>query len=321
METMSSDSPLFGLWQPQFQLKHLYYGSSCVQKYLTEVLPSTSSKVFIVTGQSIATKTPLLNQVEKFLGARHAATFSNIKQHGLVAEVDEATDLVSKNPSIDTLLSIGGGSPIDAAKTISFRIHQDTGTWLTHVTIPTTLSAAECNAAGGYTKADGVKTGFAAPGMGVTAVFYDPTFSKYTPTRLWLATGVRAIDHAVEANYHPYATEMPWKVMARWALATLFEHLPRAKVSHPDDEDAISRLHLAAFASLGFRGKNVKGGMGLSHSLGYALGSPYGIPREFFFYFASSLPATTSYSTGSLAPNTYKVPSLHCVTTQSQRLI
>lgn len=282
MATPSSNCPLFGLWQPQSGLQHLYYGSACVQNHLLDVLSSTTSKVYIITGQSIATKSPLLTQVEGLLGDKHAGTFSNIKQHGQVVGVDQATAAVEKDPSIDTLLSIGGGSPIDAAKTISFRVHQKTGKWLAHVAIPTTLSAAECTAGGGYTKSDGVKIGFTAPEMGVSAIFYDPSYSKYTPARLWISTGIRAIDHAVEACYHPYATEMPWKAMARWALATLFENLPLSKSSHPAGEDVITRLHLAAFASLGFRGKNVKGGMGLSHSLGHALGSPYGIPRKCF---------------------------------------
>ncbi|KAL1959366.1 hypothetical protein VTO42DRAFT_2169 [Malbranchea cinnamomea] len=279
MTKPSSNSPLTGLWQPQFNLENLYYGPNCVQEHLLEVLPSASSKVFIITGHSIATKTPLVNQVEALLGIRHAGTFSNIKQHGLVAEVDQATAMVENDPSIDTLLSIGGGSPIDAAKTICFRLHQKTGKWLTHITIPTTLSAAECTAGGGYTNSDGVKVGFTAPEMGVSSIFYDPSYSRYTPPKLWLATGMRAIDHAVETCYHPYATEMPWKAMARWALATLFENLPLVKASQPADDEIITRLHLAAFASLGFRGKNVKGGMGLSHSLGHALGSPYGIPH------------------------------------------
>ena len=283
MAVEASSSPLSGLWQPQSHLKNLYYGASCVEKHLLSTLPSQSSKAFIITGRSIATKTPLIQQLETLLGpTHHAGTFSQIKQHGPVAEVDQATDLVARDASIDTIISVGGGSPIDAAKTISFRTNERTGHYLVHFTIPTTLSAAECTAGGGYTKADGVKTGFMAPEMGVSAIFYDPGYAKYTPTRLWLATGVRAVDHAVETFYHPYATEMPWKALSIWALGVLFECLPQAKSSHPNDEDVMTRLMLAAFASSGLRGKNVKGGMGLSHSLGYALGSPYGIPRKYY---------------------------------------
>ena len=279
MSLESSSCPLIGLWQPQLQLSHLYYGPSSVEKHLLSTLPSPSSKVFIITGTSIATKTPLVRHLEALLKSHHADTFSGIRQHGPVADVDLATERVTADPSIDTILSLGGGSPIDAAKTISYRVKEKTGAFLTHLTIPTTLSAAECTAGGGYTRADGVKTGFMAPEMAVKAIFYDPWYAGFTPQDLWLATGMRALDHAVECFYHPFATEMPWKALASWAVATLFECLPRARAAQAPDEDVTTRLLLAAFASSGLKGRNFAGGMGLSHSLGHALGSPYGIPH------------------------------------------
>jgi alcohol dehydrogenase class IV len=86
----------------------------------------------------------------------------------------------------------------------------------------------------------------------------------------------------VETFYHPYATEVPWKGLAGWALGTLFENLPKCchQQSDEDNDDVLTKLLLAAYASSGFRGANFRGGMGLSHSLGHAMGSPYGIPRE-----------------------------------------
>ena len=63
-----------------------------------------------------------------------------------------------------------------------------------------------------------------------------------------------------------------------FAAGELFTYLPKYK-ENPKDEEVITRLQLAAFASLGFLALNVKGGLGLSHGLGYALGSPYGIPH------------------------------------------
>ena len=42
---------------------------------------------------------------------------------------------------------------------------------------------------------------------------------------------------------------------------------------------------LTALASSGIEEKNIKGGIGLLYSLGYALGSPYGIPPMYLFGF------------------------------------
>lgn len=132
--------------------------------------------------------------------------------------------------------------------------------------------------------------------MGVMAIFYDPTFTRHTPPRLLLSTGIRALDHAVETIYHPNSSEVPWKTLASTSIKALFEYLPAvykssisANQSETDAESPLSitcddmlvRLHLSAWAAAGLRGSNFGGGMGLSHSLGHALGSPYGIPRKY----------------------------------------
>ncbi|KAL8974391.1 MAG: hypothetical protein Q9197_001360 [Variospora fuerteventurae] len=270
---------LSGLWQPRIQLKSLHYGSGCVEQHLLSTLPGPLSKVIIVTGTSLAAKTPLVHRLETLLEGHHAGTVSGIRQHGPIADVERALETVLSGDDVDTVLSLGGGSSIDTAKVISLRTKEKRGTFLTHLTIPTTLSAAECTAGGGYTQPNGLKVGFRAPEMGVSAIFYDAQYAHYTPKHLWLSTGMRAMDHAVESIYHPCSTEVPWKALSLWAVSELFKCLPKARDTHPHDQDVTTRLMLAAYASSGLKGENLKGGMGLSHSLGHALGSPYGIPH------------------------------------------
>ena len=276
--TEATQNPLSGLWKPT-HLQRLHYGPSTVEKHLLSCLPSSSSKAFIITGSSLATKTPLVKKVEELLGKdHHAGTFANIKQHAPVEQLDEATDAVAKDSNIDTLISIGGGSPIDSAKAISYRTHEKSGKFLYHITIPTTLSAAECTFFAGYTQSDGKKVGVADPECAPHVIVYDATFAASTPQKLWLSTGIRSLDHAVELLYHPTATEVPARQLCLTALAGLFTYLPKSK-AEPKNEDYITRLQLAAFSSLFPYGTNIKGGLGLSHTLGYALGSPYGIPH------------------------------------------
>lgn len=71
---------------------------------------------------------------------------------------------------------------------------------------------------------------------------------------------------------------MPARQLCLSAASDFFIYLPKYK-QNPKDEQVITHLQLAAFASLGFLGLNTIGGLGLSHALGYALGSPYGIPH------------------------------------------
>lgn len=79
-------------------------------------------------------------------------------------------------------------------------------------------------------------------------------------------------------QYHGFATLMPAQWSGLMAIKELFDLLPKYQ-ANPKDEQIITRLFLAAFSSLGFLGQNMKGGLGLSHTMGYALGSPYGIPH------------------------------------------
>lgn len=255
MALNATENPLTGFWKPN-RLEKMYYGPDCVKKYLLECLPGDSSKAFIITGSSLAQKTPLIKSVEQLLGSRHAGTFSNITQHAPVAQLDEATELVHKDSAVDTIISIGGGSPIDSAKAISYRNNEKNGKFFYHITIPTTLSAGECTLMAGFTGEDGVKTGVRHPEIAPKAILYDPEFGKHTPPRLMMGTGLRALDHAVETMYNLTATEVPCKRMALTAAMDLFTYLPKYR-DNPQDEDTITRLFLAAFASLGFIGLNM----------------------------------------------------------------
>lgn len=270
--------PLSGGWKPS-HLQAMHYGPGSVKSHLLSYLPSRTSKAFIITGSSLATRTPVISQIESLLGStHHAGTFSNIQQHAPVAQLDEATDAVLKDPSIDTLISVGGGSPIDSAKAISHRYHEKQSRYLFHITVPTTLSAAECTAGAGYTDNTGTKVGVFHPELMAHVILYDCTIAQQTPQRLWLSTGIRSLDHAVESMYHPNAPETPAKQLCLSAIAQLFEYLPKSK-KEPGNEEYTTRLQLAAFSSLYGLGLNLGVGLGLSHSLGYALGSPYGIPH------------------------------------------
>lgn len=276
MET--SVKPMAGLFKP-YALDSVYYGPTVVQDHILECLPSDSSKAFIITGNSLATKTPVIKELEALLGSKHhAGTFSKISQHAPVAQLDEATAIIKKDSTIDTIISVGGGSPIDSAKALAYRLHEQTGKWARHISIPTTCAAAECTPFAGYTNEQGLKTGVRAPELAIWAIFYDTSFAQHTPQHLFLSTAIRALDHAVETLYHPSSTPIA-HAMALHAIHELFVALPASRATHPHDKDAMARVLLACYASLGFLGRNMTSGLGLSHALGYALGSPYGIPH------------------------------------------
>lgn len=78
----------------------------------------------------------------------YGATFSEVGQHSPIADIKKGVQVL-KDLDADTIVSVGGGSPIDASKLIlHFFKEERGGPILTHVAIPTTLSAAEYTVSG-----------------------------------------------------------------------------------------------------------------------------------------------------------------------------
>jgi 3-oxoacid CoA-transferase len=76
--------------------------------------------------------------------------------------------------------------------------------------------------------------------------------------------------------YHPLASEIPTKRMCLEAIKDLFTYLPQSK-ANPQDADLRTKLFLACYSSLfPFL---YTGGVGLSHSIGHAIGATYSIPH------------------------------------------
>lgn len=68
-----------------------------------------------------------------------------------------------KECGADVLISVGGGSPIDSAKAVAYEIHQQTGTWIPSIAVPTTLSVAETTQNAGFTTEERKKIAVSHP--------------------------------------------------------------------------------------------------------------------------------------------------------------
>ncbi|KAL6414298.1 hypothetical protein AUP68_00816 [Ilyonectria robusta] len=115
-------------------------------------------------------------------------TSHGIKQHAPVSGFDQATTLASKtNKTIDTIISIGGGSLIDAGKIISHRHHARHNKYLTHINIPATFSVAQCTVMAGFTTELGLKQGINDPNVAASYIMPDFGTSRQAQSEMELA--------------------------------------------------------------------------------------------------------------------------------------
>lgn len=125
------------------QLRKLVYGANSLTQLpkLLELLNSNRS--MIISGKSI-NKTDIPLRVKNLLGDGVAEHFSSMREHSPIDDINRALSIV-REKKIDTLIAIGGGSSIDAAKSIVhfYKADREDNSGLESVAIPTTLSAAE----------------------------------------------------------------------------------------------------------------------------------------------------------------------------------
>ena len=248
-----------------------------------------------MTGKTLGAS-KLLEQVTAALGERCAVVYKGAAQHVPSATVRELVAEI-KRVEADCVISFGGGSPIDTAKVAAQSIltnsdatkaaqglafdkataRADNSRDFIQIAVPTTLSAGEYTPVGGVTdESTLVKNGVADPRLQPRLIINDPALTVETPDWLWVATGMRALDHAVEAIYS-IRHQMLTDTLASKAIALLTEHLP-ASIKTKGAESLAHRGHcqMAAWFSI-FGGMNTR--FGISHALGHQIGPKWDVPH------------------------------------------
>ena len=247
--------------------ERVHFGAGSLEKLREEA--RSKDRAFVITGRSLHEKTGLIRRVQGLLGGRHAGTFAGMGQHTPGGAVEKAA-AETEAAAADLLVSVGGGSVVDGTKAVARELG-----YPAQVAVPTTLSAAEWSHRTGVTdEAAGKKAGFADPRAVPPVVILDPETTVHTPERLWLSTGIRALDHAVEGFL--YGGDHPiTDVTGLEGAGRLMEYLPRS-MRESDDLEARLELQLAAWLSY-FGPLNTP--MGLSHELGRRIGASYEVPH------------------------------------------
>jgi alcohol dehydrogenase class IV len=274
------------------RLERVIFGPGKVAALGRELERRGLKRAVVVTGKTLG-KSKLLDRVTGAMGSRCAAVYKNAQQHVPLTTVRELVAEM-KRVDADCLVSFGGGSPIDTAKVAAAAIltgrepggEQITGLYggdkptdpnrdLVEIAIPTTLSAGEYTPAGGVTdESTRIKGGVVDPRLQPRTIINDPALTLETPNWLWVATGMRALDHAVEASYST-RRQLIADTLAAKAIALLIEHLP-ASIKTSGEAQLAHRgyCQTAAWFSI-FGGLNTR--FGVSHALGHQIGPKWDV--------------------------------------------
>jgi alcohol dehydrogenase class IV len=193
-----------------------------------------------------------------------------------------------RDANADSILALGGGSVLDAAKAASYLHQQQTGRFLPIAAFPTTLSGSEFSHYFGITETEGAqkfKRSYAVRDTVPTVVFIDPLLVRGTPRALLLSSAIKGIDHAVEGmrqvgKEHPHAilaasgVERFFSVLEKWPA-----HLETAAAVEQGlvTMDDLLQLQLAAWQCYFYPASVI---YGLSHRIGHILGGTFGLPHS-----------------------------------------
>ena len=255
-------------------------------------------RVFLLTSQSLRRNTDEIAKIEAALGDRHAATHSGIAPHVPRSHVLAAAN-AARAANADLVVAIGGGSVVDAGKIVPLLLKHDirrvedfeplrtyveedgnvinpltVGPEIHTICVPTTLSGGEFNPLSGATDESIVqKQGYEHRSMAPILIVLDPAMTVHTPSWLWLSTGVRSVDHAVE-TLSAYRSNDFADGCADSALRLLVDGLSRTKAD-PSDMEGRLRCQIGAWQSM----IPVIGGvaLGASHAIGHVLGGTCGV--------------------------------------------
>lgn len=278
-------------------LERVLIGVDAATTLRAEALRLERKRVFVLTSGSVS-RTAFMDGIVAGLGNLYAGKFDGIRPHDYAEDILAAA-AAARAADADLIAAIGGGSTIDAAKVVPILLRHDITTfegmrpfrgrehvpepsqrpadeaqWVRMIAIPTTLSAGEFTWWGGVLEpGTGQKRPYAHPMGMARTIILDPRASLTAPMELFLATGMKAVDHSAERLTSNKTDELS-DARSIHSLKLLARGLRRARIA-PDDVDA--RQECQTGMAIGMASPLTGVGVGASHAVGHALGGFNGV--------------------------------------------
>ena len=283
-------------------MERVIFGQSACQAIADEAVRRNAARVFLLTSATLARETDEIGRIRDALGSRYSGACHHMPAHSPRDAVIDCAN-AARERGIDLLVTIGGGSVTDGGKAVTICLEHDivdidgfepfrtvvdasgqrnrpdfAAPSVRQIAVPTTLSGGEFNARAGVTDPRlKLKQSYMHPGIIPVSVILDGTITRHTPQWLFLSTGIRAVDHAVETYLSLDANDY-FDGAALHALRLLADGLPRVK---RDPTDSGARLKCLMGAWLSMTGVVSGCRLGASHAIGHILGGTAGVPHGY----------------------------------------
>lgn len=259
-------------------------------------------RVFIVTDRSMVDLgyvTRVTDQLESRRNKVQVQLFCDVEPDPSIQTVKKGLSLMEAFRP-DTIIAIGGGSSMDAAKGMwlfyeqpdvnfddlkqkfmdirkrAFR-YPELGKKSKLVCIPTTSgTGSEVTPFAVITdKEEGKKYPLTDYSLTPTVAIVDPALTMSLPASITADTGMDVLTHATEAYVSTLANDFT-DGLALQAIKMVFEYLPRAVSNGKNDPEAREKMHNAAtLAGMAF----ANAFLGVNHSLAHKIGAEYHVPH------------------------------------------
>lgn len=256
-------------------------------------------RLLIVASKTLSRRTDVVSRIAEALAERYVGVFDECVEHVPRASVLQLAATV-KRLQPDLIVTVGGGTPMDTVKVllvalaegiadeagfdaVRIRVNPD-GTRvvplvrdppLRQIMVPSTLSGAEFSNLGGATDPTRqVKDLYTGRFIGGQVVILDPAATVHTPEQLWLSTGIRAVDHAVET----ICSRRPQPFTDATCLHGLGMLARSLSVNRSQPSNLQARLDSQLAVWLASTGLG-RVDWGASHGIGHQLGAVAGVPH------------------------------------------